>query len=162
MCEYRFSKGTLGNQHSSSRRFEHKVAESSQRQLEREWACAWACALMFVAVCYCLCVTVLVCTWVSTSTDRVLHQLLLQSESHATYCSSMKINTPFSELCKSIQFPAVYPEMGHCGSRLSKLVQTSRFPGTLSSFHYREPRGVPRSGVPCGALFQCKCVGLSA
>lgn len=40
------------NHHSPSQRFEHRVAESSQRQLEREWACAQVCALMFVTARY--------------------------------------------------------------------------------------------------------------
>lgn len=106
------------NHHSSSQRFEHGVAESSQRQLEREWAWAQVCALMFVTVCYHLSVTACVLVlclsvweWFVSHKGNMsqqigrgfvvsyhlspalkkmislywrLHQLLLQSESHAT------------------------------------------------------------------------------
>ena len=58
MCECCFSNVQPHNHHSSLQRFEHGVAESSQRQLERERACAQAFALMFVTVCSCLSVAV--------------------------------------------------------------------------------------------------------
>lgn len=118
------------NHHSSSQRFEHRVAESSQRQLEREWACAQVRALyvMCVIVSLWLCVSCVngcsvhkgnmrqhigrgfVISYHSSpalkkmiSSDWRLSNLLLQIQSHAT-CSrpSMKINaTPFSKLCNS-------------------------------------------------------------
>lgn len=122
------------NNHSPSQRFEHRVTESSQRQLESESVSLCPCALMFVTVCYFLSVSVYelvcacACEWILShkgnmsqqigrgfvvsyhpspalkkiiSSDQ-LHKLSFQSEIHATYCSSVKINaTPFSELCHS-------------------------------------------------------------
>jgi len=108
------------NHHSTSQRFEHRVAESSQRQLEREWACAQVCTLyvMSASVCYCLSVPVCEllewvfrpwreqepanryrrCNFLSSilekivATDRHLHKLSLQRLSYIT-CSDPSVKT---------------------------------------------------------------------